>query len=309
MKNKIIFVVLFYFLIPFAFAQNTFPAEPATASVKATPKRGTLYRIRHQGNTTYLFGTIHVGKPAFFPLEPEVTQALHQATTLVVELDVRNNEPFMHAIRKHGFYSGDDTIDKHLSPQSLTQLRQSLQAFDVPFDQIVRMKPWVVMNMLISLELEHHGYQRTNGIELFLLSIAGAEAKKVQELESAEYQLSLYDSMTPAEQERYLVENLEELADGSALKKAQELLDAWETANGTAMENILREARAEKSITSDFMQRVLLDKRNPEMATQIEALLKNGESSFVGVGMLHLVGATGVPALLRQRGYHVEKLY
>lgn len=45
------------------------------------------------------------------------------------------------------------------------------------------------------------------------------------------------------------------------------------------------------------------------MASKIEALLREDETTFVGGGLLHMVGETGVPILLRQRGYEVEKLY
>jgi hypothetical protein len=57
------------------------------------------------------------------------------------------------------------------------------------------------------------------------------------------------------------------------------------------------------------MQRVMPDQRNPNMAKQIETLLKNDKTSFVAVGALHLLGNKGVPALLQQRGYPVQKLY
>ncbi len=65
----------------------------------------------------------------------------------------------------------------------------------------------------------------------------------------------------------------------------------------------------EVSFSSKFLQRVLLDERNPNMANKIEALLKTDKKTFVAVGALHLIGAQGVPALLQQRGYEVEKLY
>ena len=63
------------------------------------------------------------------------------------------------------------------------------------------------------------------------------------------------------------------------------------------------------TVTSDFTRRTLLDRRNPEMAQRIEHLMKDGKVSFVGVGLLHLLGANGLPELLSQRGYQVERMY
>jgi uncharacterized protein YbaP (TraB family) len=312
MKNKIIFLlsVLSGFFLPLAHGANNVAAiAPSVQQSTAAPQRGTLYRVRYQNNTAYLFGTIHVGKPAFFPLETEVTRALAHAGKLVVEIDIRNSEPFQQALKKHGLYAAGGRIDQRLSAESLRRLRLALEKFGIPFEDIAHMKPWLVANMLIAFDLERQGYQRSDGIEYFLLSFAKEQTKTVQELESAEYQLSLYDGMPEAEQEQYLRENLAEIDDGNALKKAQALIDAWASANGKAFDDLLQESLNEKTISSKFMHRVLLDKRNPEMAEKIEVLLKNEESTFVGVGLLHLIGETGLPTLLRQRGYEVEKLY
>jgi uncharacterized protein YbaP (TraB family) len=310
MKNKIIYLlaVLSGFFLSFAHAENNLATNAPTAHNDA-PQRGTLYRVRHQGNTAYLFGTIHVGKPAFFPLEDEVTRALARASKLVIELDVRDGESFQQAVQKHGIYAAGDSIDRHLSADTLRQLRQALDRSGIPFENVARMKPWLVANLLLGLDLERHGFQRSEGIEFFLLSLAKEQTKTVQELESAEYQLSLYDAMTHAEQEQYLRENLAQLRDGNALRKAQAMIDAWGSANDKAFEEMLRESLNEKTLSSEFTQRVLLDQRNPEMANKIEALLRNDETTFVGVGLLHLIGETGVPRLLRERGYEVEKLY
>jgi uncharacterized protein len=309
MKSGVIVLLSACLVFSFGLAHADNNAAPASTAQAGVPNRGTLYRVRHQGNTTYLFGTIHVGKPAFFPLEDEVTGALGRASKLVLEIDIRKPEPFQQALLKHGLYPVGDTVERHLSMDTLVRLRQALQEFGMAFDDVKHMKPWLLANMLVGLDLERNGYQRSHGIEVFLLSLADKQSKDVHELESAEYQMSLFDSMPDAMQEQYLRENLAELGDGNALKKAQALIDAWANANGEAMEAFMRESLGEKTASAEFTHRVLLEKRNPEMASKIEALLRNDETTFVGVGLLHMVGETGVPTLLRQRGYEVEKLY
>src|SRR4051794_11589565 len=121
--------------------------------------------------------------------------------------------------------------------------------------------------------------------------------------------MSLFNEMPEAGQERYLKETLKELRNGSAVKKTKALAAAWSTANGRALEGLAREDLSEKTKTGAFVQRKLIDERNPQMVDKVEALLKSETASFVGVGFLHLVGENGLPALLRQRGYEVEKVY
>jgi uncharacterized protein YbaP (TraB family) len=275
----------------------------------ARTQRGTLYRIRHHGNTAYLFGTIHVGKEEFFPLNAEATQAFSRAGKLAVELDVRDSATFRDAIGKHGLYAHGETIDNHLSADSLRQLRRVLRQADLPFWRIARMKPWLVANVLVSAMLEREGYLRSHGAESFLLAQAQAQSKSVLELESAEYQLSLYDSMTPGDQERYLLENLKEIENGSAMKNSRAMIEAWASGDSSTFEDFVRQSHAERTLASDFILKVLLGKRNPDMASKVEALLLGETTSFISVGFLHLVGDAGLPTLLRERGYAVEKIY
>ncbi len=315
MRRKIswLFTALLCLLSLPLYAQTV--AASSTANPKAAqpgaavPQRGSLYRISHQGNTTYLFGTIHVGQPTFYPLEPQVMDALARSTKLVVELDIRNHASFDTALKKHGFYPANESLEQQLSADSIFQLQRALEKFGMSVDQVKHMKPWLVANLLLGLDLERHGYSRSHGLEYFLLSPANVQAKPVLELESADYQLSLFDGMSAYQQEQYLRENLVELTNGQALKKAQHLLHAWSSGDSNQVDAFLQQSRKEQTVSSEFIQRVLLDQRNPAMATKIEGLLQQDEISFVGVGLLHLVGNTGVPTLLRQRGYQVEKLY
>lgn len=285
------------------------PGMPCAAPADAAPPRGTLYRIHHQGNTAYLFGTIHVGLPGFYPLEPCVTAALAQATRLAIEVDIRDNESFQHALNKFGFYPDQQTIGAHLSAGSFSRLQQTLARLHIPVEQVHHMRPWLVANMLLAQALEHDGYSRGDGTEYYLLAAASAQSTPVEALESAEYQLSLFDTLNAQQQEQYLLENLAELDDGNAVKKARALIEAWSTADGKQLDALLRASMQEPTISSAFIHRTLLEQRNPHMAGKIEGFLQTGQITFVGVGLMHLLGDSGIPSLLRQRGYQVDQLY
>lgn len=304
------------FLLPFAHAQNNAAvAMVAQATAKATaqsapaygPPRGALYRIHHQGKTSYLFGTIHVGTANFNPLGAEVARALEQTGKLVLELDVRNDLPLQDALRKHGLYAAGNSIDRHVAADTLQRLERSLDELGIPLADVQHMKPWLLANLLLGLHLDRSGFRRQHGAEYVLL--AAAPGKTVMPLETAEYQMSLFDSMSAPLQEEYLREALIELEDGSALEKARALIDAWANADRAQLDFLWRRSLDENSRTSEFTHRVLLEQRNPAMASKVEELLKEDGGSFVGVGLLHLIGESGLPALLRQRGYAVEKVY
>jgi uncharacterized protein len=52
----------------------------------------------------------------------------------------------------------------------------------------------------------------------------------------------------------------------------------------------------------------MLDDRNPQLAAAIDNLHTSGTRVFAAVGSLHMIGARGLPALMRQRGYAVEQV-
>ena len=281
----------------------------AGVSDTSAPRRGQLYKITHDGKTSYLFGTIHVGKDGFYPLDAEASRALLDSKTLVLELDIRQDVPFQKALARHGRYADGDVVQNHLSPATLNKMMPALAKAGLSLQSVQHYKPWLIANLLVGTELDLHGFQRSQAVEYALLAAAQKQEKTVHELESAEYQLSLFEMLDARQQEQYLAETLTDLASGSSLKKSQALIDAWSSADAPGIKAAWQSATTGDSISAGFMQRVLLGKRNPEMVANIERIMQQDQVAFVGVGLLHLVGDDGLPQLLKRRGYQVEQLY
>jgi uncharacterized protein YbaP (TraB family) len=275
----------------------------------AAHHQGGLFRVSHGGRVAYLFGTVHVGMRGFYPLPPEVGRALGGANRVVVELDTRANGAFLRALDLHGRYAPGDDIRRHLSAPTARALTEAMHGLGISVASMAAYKPWLVANLLLSAELERKGYRRRDGVEQALLEHAQRHGLKVRQLESAEYQLALYDSMDEVESERYLKEVLDGLADGRALRTAQAVVEAWSSGDVHALDVALQESTAGPGVVAEFTRRVLLGRRNPEMVDHIERLMREDSVTFVGVGLLHLLGANGLPQLLAQRGYLVERVY
>jgi uncharacterized protein YbaP (TraB family) len=250
-----------------------------------------------------------VGAPSFYPLAPEVRRALASASRVVVELDTRANDAFVRALDRHGSYPPGDNVRRHLTPETIGQLTDALHQHGVSLASVARLKPWLLANLLLSMALESDGYRRSEGVEQVLLAEAQSRGAPIAELESADYQLGLFDTMNDIESERYLRATLSGLRDGSAVRRAQAVIGAWASGDPHALDALLADATRGGDAVADFTRRVLLGRRNPEMAGHIEAMMRQGSVIFVGVGLLHLLGANGLPQLLAQRGYLVEQVY
>lgn len=275
----------------------------------AARHQGGLFRVSLDGRVAYLFGTVHMGTRGFYPLPPEVRRALVGANRVVVELDTRVNGPFQRALDLHGRYAPGDDIRRHLPAPTLRALTEVLHAQGISVTSMASYKPWLVANLLLSMELERKGYRRSEGVEATLLAQARRRGLQVTELESAEYQLALYDSMDERQSARYLEEVLDGLKNGRSLRTVQAVLDAWASGDAHALDVVLQESTSGPGVVAEFTRRVLLGRRNPDMADQIERLMREDSVTFVGVGLLHLLGANGLPQLLAQRGYLVERVY
>ena len=312
LKLPFLWIVLVGFLSSTAIAKSTPSVAPITSpgTVQTNKlQRGTLYRVHYQGNTAYLFGTIHVGKEGVSPLEGEAKKALVHSAKLVLEVDIDQGSAIQDAIKKYSMYGEGDSVDKHLSPQTLTQLQTMLASSGIAFGSVSQMKPWAIGNLLLIFDLMKSGFSPDKGADVTLLAYAKAHAKTFEALETAEYQMSLFDSMSDIQQEQSLSETLIELANGTAADQGSRLMNAWTNGDGVALDGLLREMTENKTVSAEFLKRVFLDRRNAEMAEKLESIIKKNKSIFVGVGWLHLVGEDGIPRRLQRHGFEVKKIY
>lgn len=171
------------------------------------------------------------------------------------------------------------------------------------------MKPWLLATLLTLNEFAAQGYLPELAVDVYLSDFARAQKKPVVELESARDQLALFDALPLSDQIRFLEETVTEIEDRSALKKMTRLTRLWREADRAGLERLAEELTHDRSFSGQFFQRALLDGRNPGLADGMEKLLASERDAFAGIGILHLTGAGSVPALLRRRGYLVERIY
>ena len=124
----------------------------------------------------------------------------------------------------------------------------------------------------------------------------------MQGLETIDYQLSLFDGMTMAQQDQMLAASLDDLDEERA--NVLKLTDAWKAGDGASIERILLDDMKDDPI---MYQRLLVD-RNRAWLPQLDALLSRGGRAFVVVGAAHLVGPDGLLAMFRAKGYKVAQL-
>lgn len=278
-------------------------------AIQAAPPRGLLYRVSKGTKSAWLFGTLHVGKADFFPLDWTTTQALAQASELAVEIDALDTERTTAAVQRHALLPPSKTLADTLPPALLERLNAQLDALQMPRDSVQRMKPWMATLALTLGAAQRAGYSFEYASDLYVTGLAKGLGKPVIELEGIDEQFLIFNRLSTADQVAFLDESLDYLERSDAQAALQTLVDAWLGSDAAALERAALQSYRDYPRSARWMKAQLFSTRNARMARKIDRLLQQGRSPFVAVGALHLVGADGVPALLRQRGWRVESAY
>lgn len=306
MRRKII--VLFWCLFTLALTP-ALAAAPAASPPATPPNRGALFKVVDGAHTLYLFGTMHVGAPDFYPLEPRVMAALGRSSKLALEIDPSDQAAVVSAVRRYGVYHDGSTALAQIRAEFRPRLEQLLQQFGIAPASVAPMKPWMLASVLAVSEFESLGYQSGLAVDGYLARQAKRRGIPVVALESAALQMALFNQMTLDQQCRFLEDSIGSIDERKEETQARELTQAWRTADAAAFEAQARAAAEDTSVAGKFVQQVLLEQRNPGLAAGIARLLASETDSMAAIGVLHLVGRHSVPELLRQRGLRVERLY
>ena len=190
MRRQIIvmFCGLFLLPLPAAFAE----APPAAVN------RGALFKVQDASHTLYLFGTIHVGAPDFYPLEPTVTRALHEAGALALEIDPTADPRLAaSAVLKYGMDAPGGKAPADCRQALAPRVAPLLQKYGIPAEAAAPMKPWMLASVLAISEFSTLGYRADLAVDSYLSQQAKQRRIPVLELESMESQLALFGGMTP----------------------------------------------------------------------------------------------------------------
>jgi uncharacterized protein len=289
-------VVLLAFL-GIAQAQQAAPAQPK-------PRRFLMWKATSPTTTVYLVGSIHLGDSSMYPLPKEVESAFAAAKVLAVEINIQKSDQAktMGLVQKYGMYSGDDSLTKHLSKETLAALEDYCTRHNVPRAGMEQLKPWVVAISIAAMAWQQAGEDPNLGIDLHFLK-ESKPPQRIDELESLESQLAIFAEATEEEQQRMLASILKQ---GD---KAKDMITraqaAYVAGDADALQKVMDE---QDDVGSKSLEKKLLDDRNVTMTGKMDEYLKGKETIFVVVGAAHIIGDKGIARQLRDKGYKVDQV-
>jgi uncharacterized protein YbaP (TraB family) len=247
-----------------------------------------LWAVQGKHNTVYLLGSMHLLRPADSALPAEVMQDYTAARSLVMELDLSEEDPpkLPGPAPALADLPADLTLAKVLGPRLNAQLQTHAARLGLDVKGLQHFQPWVVVLLLDQLELERLGFDADSGVEMQLLHRAQADD-----------QYGLFAHLSIRQQRQYLRDSLQDEEDNP--NETDELFQAWQRGDTAALEKLLQQGADE---APDIFRLLTVD-RNRKWLPKITQLLSDDTDYLVVVGALHLVGRYGLVDLLKSQGF------
>lgn len=276
------------------------PRVPTPEQIKSwlarAPDRGLLWRISRDGHSSYLYGTLHIGKPEWIIPGPALRAAWDATEVLAVELDPADVPAALETVQK-----------QPLSPAQARRVDAQARAACLPPQALSTLPAMLQLSMLTLLEVRRDGFDAGFGQDLSLIARANAEGRPVQSLESVQEQLA---ALEPAAAELPVIVDaaLKQMQRGQVRAPLRKLAEAWSRGDlGTLADYPRWCACADTPAERAWLKRVN-DDRNGPLAARITALHAAGQRLLVAVGALHMSGPQALPRLLAEQGFTVEAL-
>jgi len=277
-------------------------AEQIQAAQREARDRGFLWRISKQGRSSYLYGTLHVGKLPWVFGGPRLREALAATDTLALEIDVTDPE----LIRNPPAAA---TAPLKLPEPLRQRLSRQIVAACLPEQALQRLNPLMQAVTLTVLSARWEGLEAAYAQEVVLATAARAKSRPIIALESARAQMELLLVPGDPDKARHRLDQaLEQLEQGRTRPLLQRMADDWSEGRLSDLEDYANWCECADTAEDRAFLRRLNDDRNAPMADRIDALHAQGKRLLVAVGALHMTGAQGLPRLMASRGYTVERL-
>lgn len=283
-------------------AQSPSP-EQVALGMKAARDRGFLWRVTRDERTSYLYGTIHVGRLEWLFPGPEVLRAVRASDVIALEIDILDPE-MGQRLRAGIAPKPGQSLPAPLKERLLAQIKAAC----LPEELLTTMSPVMVATTLTMMAGRKEGLDPAYAVDPIYATMARGLGKPVASLESPELQLDLLLGGTPEEIEATVKAALEDLEQDDAAPLVRRLAGMWANGQLGELENYEKWCECMDTDESRRAMRKLLDDRNPGLADGIDRMHAAGKRVFGAVGSLHMIGPRGIPALLAGKGYKVERV-
>ena len=313
MKLLANFLVFFFIGLGVITAQEAKPPIENTTEEKIVAKPITnslLWAISGNGlqDTSYLYGTIHlIGKNDFFLTEATKT-AFDKSKKVTFEI---NMEDMMDLGKQMGlmmnaFMNDGQTLSNFLEAEKYQEVKAHFAEMgmnDFMWQMMERIKP-MFLSIFGSMDLTGGGGLNTGEMmsyEMEFMEMAQNKEKTIGGLETAEYQMSMFDSIPYKVQADMLYESIK--VEKSSSDQLDEMVKLYKNQD---LKGMMKMFAADEEGVGQY-EDLLLVGRNKNWIPVMQKMMTE-QATFFAVGAGHLGGENGVVNLLKAEGFKLTPM-
>jgi uncharacterized protein YbaP (TraB family) len=268
---------------------------PPTQVVAPDIAHPALWQVQNGATTIYLFGTVHALPADVRWFDGPLATAFDRSDTLVTEIIEKSPEDMRRIVFAKAMLPEGQSLRAMLPPTTRHALEKALKTNGLPTATFDRFRPWYAAVALSTLPLMKSGFDPANGVDTHLSKRAADLGRTHDALETAEYQLGLFDTLPMAVQKRYL----KEVAVGAPkiTRELSAMIRAWKAGNANKLAQLMNADESDARLAD-----VLLYNRNRAWSQWIKARLDKPGTVFIAVGAGHLAGKGSVQDELKKLG-------
>ena len=263
-----------------------------------------LWKISGVGTTLYIFGSVHALKPGTSWLDDNLRQKISSATAIYLEVPPGEQQPLFLGglVLRYGFLAKGDSLRNHLPAEVYAEVGAAFRAHGMQEKIYGSFKPWTADVTYVSVSFLDAGYKEDVGVEATVAALAQAKGIHTGGLETAEFQISLFASLTDQEATQMLKEDLAEKDQVQIVM--DRLTKSWSSGDVADL------AAYFDGVTKGDprLQKKFITDRNAAWVPKIQAIMGKPGTYLVVVGTGHLVGPQSLIAMLRGAGLQVERV-
>ena len=262
---------------------------------------------------SYIIGTHHLHNADFAKKSEAIQKALKRADLVVGEIILDTNLLKMAMKMMSMMYMKDKKIKDLVSSEDYQAIDKCLQEYaKMGIAMLNNMKPVMLTQMIMmgkytkSLsEEDQKSFAKVqaadNSIDMYFQKQAIKQKKKIQELETADFQAKILYDIPIDKQIEALLNTVYDRA-GNTKDDLVMLNKFYQEQNISKLTEI-----TQKNATEEELKPLLHD-RNNAWIPQLDTMFKSGQSVFVAVGAGHLLGTTGILTQLKAKGYTIKPI-
>lgn len=268
---------------------------PEAAALPSGPEGPAMWKVEDDDTTIYLLGTVHVLPRDLVWYDAEIDAALKASDTIVTEIkmDPASEAAMQQSAQARGVFTDGTTLRSLLDEEQTAAYEAGIATLGAPPEAFDPLKPWLAGLTLSVIPLIQQGYDPNSGVDRVIISKAGERTQDA--LETADFQIGIFDGLSQEAQIAFLMEAVEAMPEAKAL--IDSMVAEWVEGDPDGLAEVMN-----ANLTDPDLAESLLFARNANWAEWIEARLDSTPGTvFVAVGAGHLAGDKSVQDYLAER--------